>query len=61
MTDNNPTEFVCPGCGSSYKVVRVEADADSLIDCSIAGYANIPLRRWMASSSWNISWSARSS
>jgi hypothetical protein len=50
MTDSHPTEFVCPECGSGYKVVRVKADAASLIDCSIAGSANIPLRRWMASS-----------
>jgi hypothetical protein len=38
MTDNNPTEFVCPGCGSSYKVVRVEADADlphRLLHCRV--------------------------
>ena len=28
MTDDHPTEFFCPGCGSRYKVVRVKADAD---------------------------------
>jgi hypothetical protein len=28
MAENDPTEFVCPGCGSGYKVVRVKADAD---------------------------------
>jgi hypothetical protein len=38
MTYNNPTEFVCPGCGSGYKVVRVEADADlphRLLHCRV--------------------------
>src|SRR5262245_34534628 len=28
MTENHPTEFLCPDCGSGYKVVRVKADAD---------------------------------
>jgi hypothetical protein len=38
MTDSHPTEFVCPGCGSAYKVVRVKADADlphRLIHCTV--------------------------
>jgi len=38
MTENHPTEFVCPGCGSGYKVVRVKAGADlphRLILCRI--------------------------
>ena len=42
MTDNNPTEFVCPGCGSGYKVVRVEADADlphRLIHCRVCKHS----------------------
>ena len=26
--DDHPIEFFCPGCGSRYKVVRVQADAD---------------------------------
>jgi hypothetical protein len=28
MTESHPTEFVCPICGSGYKVVRVTADPD---------------------------------
>ena len=32
MAENDPTKFVCPGCGAGYKVVRVKADATSLID-----------------------------
>jgi alpha-ketoglutarate-dependent taurine dioxygenase len=28
MADSHPSEFVCPDCGSGYKVVRVKADAD---------------------------------
>ena len=38
MTDDHPTEFFCPGCGSRYKVVRVKADADlpyRLIHCKV--------------------------
>jgi hypothetical protein len=38
MTDGHPTEFVCPECGSGYKVVRVKADADlpyRLIYCRV--------------------------
>jgi len=38
MAENDPTEFVCPGCGSGYKVVRVKADADlphRLIHCRV--------------------------
>src|SRR5262245_17007878 len=38
MTDDHPTEFFCPGCGSRYKVVRVQADADlphRLIHCKV--------------------------
>ena len=38
MTDNHPTEFVCPGCGSDYRVVRVEAEADlphRLLHCRV--------------------------
>jgi hypothetical protein len=38
MPENHPTEFVCPGCGSGYKVVRVKADADlprRLIHCTV--------------------------
>src|SRR5262245_43135975 len=38
MTENHPTEFVCPGCGSGYKVVLVKADADlpyRLIHCRV--------------------------
>jgi transcription elongation factor Elf1 len=38
MTDSHPTEFVCPECGSGYKVVRVKADADlpyRLIYCRV--------------------------
>ena len=38
MTDDHPTEFFCPGCGSRYKVVRVKADADlphRLINCKV--------------------------
>jgi hypothetical protein len=37
MTDSHPPEFVCPDCGSGYKVVRV-ADADlphRLIHCRV--------------------------
>jgi hypothetical protein len=34
MTDSHPSEFVCPNCGSGYKVVRVKADAD-LLHCRI--------------------------
>src|SRR5262245_18744945 len=36
MTENHPTEIVCADCGSGYKVVRAEADADlphRLIHC----------------------------
>jgi transcription elongation factor Elf1 len=42
MTDNNPTEFVCPGCGSGYKVVRMKADADlphRLIHCRVCKHS----------------------
>jgi len=38
MTENHLTGFVCPGCGSGYKVVRVKADADlphRLIHCRV--------------------------
>jgi hypothetical protein len=38
MAENDPTEFVCPGCGSGYKVVRAKADADlphRLIYCRV--------------------------
>jgi hypothetical protein len=28
MPESRPTDFICPGCGSGYKVVRVKADAD---------------------------------
>src|SRR5262245_22037622 len=38
MTESHPTEFVCPDCGSGYKVVRVQADADlphRLIHCRV--------------------------
>jgi len=38
MADSDPTEFVCPGCGSGYKVVRLKADADlphRLIHCRV--------------------------
>jgi len=38
MTEKHPTEFVCPSCGSAYKVVRVEADADlphRLLHCRV--------------------------
>src|SRR5262245_20793025 len=38
MTENHPTEFLCPDCGSGYKVVRVKADADlphRLIYCRV--------------------------
>jgi len=41
MTENHPTEFVCPECGSGYKVVRVKADADlpyRLIYCIVLKY-----------------------
>jgi transcription elongation factor Elf1 len=27
MTEGHPADFVCRGCGSGYKVVRVTADA----------------------------------
>src|SRR5215510_1703360 len=38
MAENDSTEFVCPGCGSDYKMVRVKADADlphGLIHCRV--------------------------
>ena len=38
MTENRTSEFVCPDCGSGYKVVRVKADADlphRLIHCRV--------------------------
>src|SRR5262245_65629659 len=38
MTDDHPSEFFCPGCGSRYKVVCVQADADlrhRLIHCKV--------------------------
>src|SRR5262245_32668341 len=38
MIDDHPTEFFCPRCGSRYKVVRVQADADlphRLIHCKV--------------------------
>ena len=38
MTENHPTEFLCPDSGSGYKVVRVKADADlpyRLIHCRV--------------------------
>jgi hypothetical protein len=38
MIENHPTKFVCPGCGSDYKVVRVKADSGlprRLIHCRV--------------------------
>jgi transcription elongation factor Elf1 len=28
MSKDHPTDFICPGCGSSYKVVGVQADPE---------------------------------
>jgi len=45
MTDGHPTEFFCPGCGSRYKVVRVQADADllhRLIHCKVCKQSLTP-------------------
>jgi transcription elongation factor Elf1 len=38
MPESHPTDFICPGCGSDYKVVRVKADANlphRLIHCKV--------------------------
>jgi hypothetical protein len=35
---HHPTDFICPGCGADYKVVRVKAEADPphrLIHCKV--------------------------
>jgi transcription elongation factor Elf1 len=34
----HPTDFICPGCGAGYKVVRIKAEADPphrLIHCKV--------------------------
>jgi len=38
MTEGHPADFVCRGCGSSYKVVRVKSDAGlphRMIHCKV--------------------------
>ena len=46
--DMTPTDFICPGCGASYKVVRVKAEADPphrLIHCKVSKRSLAPTDR----------------
>jgi hypothetical protein len=42
---HHPTDFICPGCGADYKVVRVKAEADPphrLIHCKVCKWSLAP-------------------
>jgi hypothetical protein len=46
MPESHPTDFICPGCGSDYKVVRVKAEADlpqRLIHCKVCKQPLAPI------------------
>src|SRR5262249_58732621 len=45
---HHPTDFICPGCGADYKVVRVKAEADPphrLIHCKVCKRSLAPHRQ----------------
>ena len=45
---HHPTDFICPGCGAGYKVVRVKAEADPphrLINCKVCKRSLAPTDR----------------
>ena len=45
MTEFHPSDFICRGCESIYKVVRVKADADlpqPMLNCKVCKQALTP-------------------
>ena len=45
---HHPIDFICPGCGAGYKVVRIKAEADPahrLIHCRVCKRSLAPTDR----------------